>query len=173
MKEKATKVDLIKDIPLDIPGAFLRFERRHWKDGTSCLHVMKWGTQPETGRQAPWWPLQYIQVPWELREKIQVNKMNIRSFSDNVGTTKNLVLRWQKYNPEYSHDIDLHSIETYCCDHMRTAINNEGRPFHMRSGRLTLRVNPKALDDDPDAVEEIEVTFCPFCMSQIINKITQ
>lgn len=65
-KPKAVQVDLLADLPLDIPGAFLRLERRYWPDGTSCLHIAKWGRQPETGRPAPWWPLQYVQVPWGL-----------------------------------------------------------------------------------------------------------
>lgn len=65
-KSKAVRVDPLGDTPLDIPGAFIRAERRHWADGTSCLHIAKWGIQPKTGRPAPWWPLQYIQIPWEL-----------------------------------------------------------------------------------------------------------
>ncbi|MFZ5815331.1 MAG: hypothetical protein ACOY93_08500 [Bacillota bacterium] len=65
-KSKAVKIDHLGDMPLDLPGAFLRFERRHWPDGTSCLHIAKWGTQPETGRPAPWWPPQYTQIPWEM-----------------------------------------------------------------------------------------------------------
>lgn len=87
MKEKAIKIDHIKDVPLDIPGAFLRFERRHWKDGTSCLHIMKWGTQPETGRQAPWWPLQYVQVPWDLRYAFTVFDTSSTSVPKRVRAT--------------------------------------------------------------------------------------
>ena len=56
----------LADIPLDIPGAFLRLERYWWRDGTSCLHIAKWCVQPETNRVAPWWPPQYTQIPWEL-----------------------------------------------------------------------------------------------------------
>lgn len=66
MREHAVRVDHLADIPLDLPGAFLRLERRYWADGTSCLHIAKWGHQPETGRPAPWWPPQYTQVPWAL-----------------------------------------------------------------------------------------------------------
>lgn len=69
-KEKAVRVEFLADLPLDIPGVFLRLERRHWADGTSCLHIAKWGTQPETNRPAPWWPLQYVQMPWELGKKL-------------------------------------------------------------------------------------------------------
>lgn len=97
--------------------------------------------------------------------------MKIHDFHDNTATSKSLTLRWQKYNPEYSTDIDLHSIETYCCDYMRRAIEHDGRPFFLRSGRVTLRIGSQALDLDYETIEEIEVTFCPFCMSQIINKI--
>lgn len=67
-KSKAVKIVPLVDVPLDIPGAFIRMERRFWKDGTSCLHIMKWGIQPNTKVASPWWPLQYIQIPWEIAE---------------------------------------------------------------------------------------------------------
>lgn len=69
-RQAAVRVDHLCDLPLDRPGLFLRLERRHWPDGTSCLHIAKWGVQPETGRPAPWWPLQYVQIPWELAEQL-------------------------------------------------------------------------------------------------------
>lgn len=61
-KSKAVRIDHLVDLPLDLPGAFLRLERHYWADGTSCLHIMKWGTQSTTGKVAPWWPPQYVQV---------------------------------------------------------------------------------------------------------------
>lgn len=69
-KSKAVRVDHICDVPLDIPGAFLRFERRFWADGSSCLHIAKWCVQPNTGRTSPWWPPQYTQVPWEMAQEV-------------------------------------------------------------------------------------------------------
>ena len=66
-KAAAVKVVHLRDIPLDRPGMFLRVERRYWADGTSCLHIAKWGLQPARQRPAPWKPLQYIQMPWEMR----------------------------------------------------------------------------------------------------------
>ena len=69
-KRAAVRVDHLGDLELDKPGLFLRLERRHWADGSSCLHVAKWGTQPGTGRPAPWWPPQYIQIPWKLAEML-------------------------------------------------------------------------------------------------------
>lgn len=65
-KAAAVKVDHIADVPTDLPGVFLRVERRHWKDGSSCVHIAKWGTQ-KSGRKAPWIPLQYIQFLWHPR----------------------------------------------------------------------------------------------------------
>ncbi len=65
-KQAAVHVEHLGDVLLDRPGMFLRCERRHWSDGTSCLHIAKWGTQPGTGRPAPWWPPQYVPVPWEM-----------------------------------------------------------------------------------------------------------
>lgn len=65
-KRAALRVDHLGDVPLDLPGVFLRIERRWWVDGTSCLHIAKWGVQPERGTAAPWWPPQYVQVPWEI-----------------------------------------------------------------------------------------------------------
>lgn len=65
-KRAAIRVEHLADLPLDIPGVFLRLERRYWADGSSCLHIAKWGVQPTTGRPAPWWTPQYIQLPWEL-----------------------------------------------------------------------------------------------------------
>lgn len=69
-KAKAVKIDHLADIRLDIPGAYLRIERRWWENGTSCLHVAKWGIQPRNGKPAPWYPQQYTQVPWELAETL-------------------------------------------------------------------------------------------------------
>ncbi|WP_374712263.1 hypothetical protein [Symbiobacterium terraclitae] len=69
-KSKAVKVDHLSDMPLDLPGSFLRIERRHWPDGSSCLHIAKWSRQPNTGRPAPWMPQQYIQLPWEYAEAL-------------------------------------------------------------------------------------------------------
>ena len=48
-KRKAVRIDHIADLPTDLEGVFLRIERRWWADGSSCLHICKWGTQPETG----------------------------------------------------------------------------------------------------------------------------
>jgi hypothetical protein len=47
-------------------GYWLVCERRFWDDGSSCLHVAKWGTQPGTGRPAPFYPPQYLQLPWSV-----------------------------------------------------------------------------------------------------------
>lgn len=69
-KRAAVRVDHLSDMPLDLPGVFLRFERRFWADGTSCLHIAKWGTRD--GKVSPWWPLQYVQVPWELHRSLLV-----------------------------------------------------------------------------------------------------
>lgn len=63
-KPKAIRVEHLADVPLDMPGMFIRCERRHWDDGTSCLHAAKWATQPNRGHPAPWMPQQYIQIPW-------------------------------------------------------------------------------------------------------------
>lgn len=63
-KAAAVRTDHLADIPLDRDGMFLRAERRHWADGTSCLHVAKWGTKDGVSR--PWYPQQYMQVPWDL-----------------------------------------------------------------------------------------------------------
>lgn len=68
-REKAVRVEHLVDVPTDKPGVFLRAERRFWSDGTSCLHIAKWGTQP-SGRKSPWIPLQYLQVPWELASAV-------------------------------------------------------------------------------------------------------
>lgn len=65
-KRKAVRVDHLADIPLDVPDMFLRLERRYWPDGTSCLHICKWSFQPKRQKLAPWWPLQYVQLPWWL-----------------------------------------------------------------------------------------------------------
>lgn len=69
-KRAAVRVDHLGDVALDRPDLFLRLERRHWADGSSCLHVAKWSRQPNTGKLAPWWPPQYIQIPWELAEML-------------------------------------------------------------------------------------------------------
>ena len=69
-KQTAERVQHLTDVPLDLPGVFLRVERRWWADGSSCLHIAKWGVQPKTGRSAPWWPQQYTQVPWALGEPL-------------------------------------------------------------------------------------------------------
>lgn len=81
-KGKAVRVDHLCDLPLDIPGAFLRIERRHWADGSSCLHIAKWGIQPTTGRPAPWWPQQYTQVPWELAERLGATILDAAIWAD-------------------------------------------------------------------------------------------
>jgi hypothetical protein len=64
MKEKAVKTELIADCPTGKPNCFLRIERRHWADGTSCLHIAKYGYV--NGKLRAWWPPQYVQVDWEL-----------------------------------------------------------------------------------------------------------
>lgn len=69
-RTSAVRVEHIADAPLD-RGLFLRVERRHWADGTSCLHITKWGKQPNTGRLAPYKPFQYVQIPWEIRETVR------------------------------------------------------------------------------------------------------
>lgn len=76
-RRRAIKVDRLADIPSDLPGKFWRAERRYWADGTSCLHIAAWGTQPQTGKPAPWWPLQYTQVPWVLSESFLEQLLNL------------------------------------------------------------------------------------------------
>jgi hypothetical protein len=65
-RAKAIKIERLGDYPLDKPGMFLRAERRHWPDGTSCLHIAKWGTPSTQARPMPWWPPQYTQILWPL-----------------------------------------------------------------------------------------------------------
>lgn len=65
-KRAAVRVHHLADVSLDRPGTFLRLERRWWPDGTSCLHLAKWAVQPGRSCAAPWWPLQYVQLPWDL-----------------------------------------------------------------------------------------------------------
>lgn len=64
-RAKAVKVEHLADIRADLPGVFHRVERRWWPDGSSCLHIAKWGPRPGDGRVVPWWPPQYSQLPWE------------------------------------------------------------------------------------------------------------
>lgn len=64
-KRKAVKVAKLGTIPSD-NGSWWVIERRWWADGSSCLQGIKWAVQPNTGRPAPWWPLQAFQCPWEL-----------------------------------------------------------------------------------------------------------
>ena len=68
MKEKAVKTEFIADCPTGKPGCFLRIERRYWEDGTSCLHVAKYGYVK--GKLRAWWPPQYMQIDWEKREHL-------------------------------------------------------------------------------------------------------
>lgn len=68
-KRAATRIEHLIDIALDA-GYFLRLDRRYWADGSSCLHIAKWGTQPNTGRDAPYKPLQYVQIRWEIAERV-------------------------------------------------------------------------------------------------------
>jgi hypothetical protein len=91
IKRKAVRIDHLGDMPLDLPGVFLRVQRRHWDDGTSCLHIAKWGTQPETGRKAPWWPPQYTQVPWRLAGPL-VETLD-KALLVSVDTTPPLIIR--------------------------------------------------------------------------------
>lgn len=76
-KRKAIRVEHLGDVPLDLPGACLRIERRHWPDGSSCLHIAKWSRQPQTGRLAPWHPPQYLQLPWELARALGAAIMEV------------------------------------------------------------------------------------------------
>ncbi|MFO7172579.1 MAG: hypothetical protein DIU70_006390 [Bacillota bacterium] len=64
-RRAAVRIDHLADLPADLPGVWWRVERRWWADGSSCLHIAKWALQPSTGRPAPWWPPQYVQVPWQ------------------------------------------------------------------------------------------------------------
>ena len=80
-KRAAVRIDHIGDYPLDLPGAFVRAERRYWADGTSCLHLAKWGYQQNRGCSSPWQPLQYLQVPWELVEMYAVIAMDCKEES--------------------------------------------------------------------------------------------
>ena len=72
MKEKAKQIDHIVDCPTGKPGVILRIERRHWEDGTSCLHIAKYATRQ--GKRGPYLsfyrPAQYIQIDWERRNHL-------------------------------------------------------------------------------------------------------
>lgn len=81
-RQAAVRLDHLCDRPLDRPGLFLRLERRWWADGTSCLHVAKWSRQPNTGNLAPWWPQQYLQVPWELAEQLGATVLDAAIWAD-------------------------------------------------------------------------------------------
>lgn len=83
-KRKAVRVQHLCDIPLDLDGVWLRLERRWWPDGSSCLHIAKWGIQRETGRPTPWWPPQYTQVSWDVAQELGaiIREVTARSHDD-------------------------------------------------------------------------------------------
>lgn len=49
--------------------AFNRFSVIRWKKGGLCFETMKWCEILKTGKQTPWFPLQYNQVPIKYADR--------------------------------------------------------------------------------------------------------
>jgi hypothetical protein len=70
-RRQAAKIEELGWIDGDIPGTRWKVERRYWKDGTSCLHVIMWGWRKRRPADTKlmfttWFPLKMLQLPWEL-----------------------------------------------------------------------------------------------------------
>ncbi len=61
---------LLARIPLDVPGWSVQVHRITWPDGSECVQVMKYGIQPMTGRDAPYKPMQYVQISTGIAEGV-------------------------------------------------------------------------------------------------------
>lgn len=62
--------ELLKRIELDKPGYSLRVHKITWLDGSQCIQIMKYAVQPATGKDVPYFPQQYVQVPVPIWEQV-------------------------------------------------------------------------------------------------------
>jgi len=81
---KARHIEHLGDYCLDLPGAFLRVERRFWPDDTSCLSIMKYGQRKSDGVITAWFQPQYTQVPWDLAEPFRLSLLGALAVGQSV-----------------------------------------------------------------------------------------